>query len=134
MPTTSTDLEYANHPHEGTTEDILKYTLVAEIMATAKIGCYSGTEFQHMYHFVYFKLVYILHKGILQMLFVAGATKFAIRQHTELRRDGYDTTIFPCGCTDVKGMLDVMWVTTDPQSSTLNHIIPLLTKSKFYFN
>ena len=37
-----------------------------------------------MYHFVYFKLVYILHKGILQMLFVAGATKFAIRQHTEL--------------------------------------------------
>ena len=127
MATASTDLHFANHPHDGTAEDILKYTLTTEIMSTAKIGCYSGNKF-NMYHIWCFSDCTL---GILQMLFVAGATKFA-RQHTELPRDGYDTTIFPCGCTDVKGILDVMWVTTDPQSTTLNHILPLLPKSKFH--
>ena len=53
-----------------------------------------------------------------------------IEQHTELPRDGYNTTIFPCGCTDdIRGILHIMWVRTNPESSTLNHIIPLLTKS-----
>ena len=63
-------------------------------MATAKIGCYSGNFniicTQHSVLLVY---VFI---AILQVIFVAGSTKFAIRQHTELPRDGYDTTIFPC--------------------------------------
>lgn len=75
----------------------------------------------------------ILNTGLLQILFLAGVTEFAIEQHCEVPRDGYDTTLYPCGCTDsIKGILHIMWVKSDPMSSTLNHIIPLLTNSKFF--
>lgn len=115
-----------------TTEDILQYTLRAESMATAKIGCYSGTECQCIMPL--FTTDCAFPKGLLQILFLAGATKFAVKQHIELPQDEYDTTVFPCGCTeDVKGIVHIMWVKADPYSSTSNHIIPLLTKSKHIF-
>ena len=50
LATVSSEVQYNNHPHSGTTEDILKYTLITESMATAKIGCYSGTECLDMSH------------------------------------------------------------------------------------
>ena len=56
-------------------------------------------------------------------------SKFAIQQHCEEERDGYNTTLFPCSGS-IKGTLHIMWVKVAP-SRPQNHIIPLLMTSKF---
>ena len=71
MATASTDLQYANHPHDGTTEDILKYTLVEEIMATAKIGCYAGTN-SIMDHAMYLLFCALYIKGYFKFFLLLG--------------------------------------------------------------
>lgn len=74
----------------------------------------------------------VMFTGILQILFLSGVTKYAITQHCEVQRDGYNTTLYPCGCNDTfLGTIHIMWVRSDPTSSTMNHIIPLLQRSKF---
>ena len=70
--------------------------------------------------------------GLLQILFLSGVTKYAVQQHCEIDRDGYNTTLYPCACTDtIMGTIHIMWVKYQPCSATMNHIIPLLKKSKF---
>lgn len=63
--------------------------------------------------------------------YMSGVTQYAIQQYCEADRDGYDTLLFPCGCTNIhKGTVSIMWVRMRP-SSALNHIIPLLPSSEF---
>ena len=70
-----------------------------------------------------------MHLGLLQVLFLAGLSQYAIQQHCEEKRDGYDTTLFPL--TDsIKGTIHITWVKFHPEAAP-NHIIPLLMASKF---
>ena len=95
----STDAQFLGQPAGATVKDILQYTLQTEIMQTAKIGSYSGETTKSTFSFTLL--------GLLQILFLAGVSKFAIQQHCEEERDGYNTTLFPCSGS-IKGTLHIM--------------------------
>lgn len=64
------------------------------------------------------------------MLLLAGATGYAIQQHSEVDRDGYNSLIKPCPCFGTpKSTIHIMWVKSNGQSRLMNHIIPLLPES-----
>ena len=53
---------------------------------------------------------------------------FGIKQHCEVDRDGYDTTLFPI-VGAIRGTIHIMWVKPDAAAAQ-NHIIPLLRNSE----
>ena len=55
-----------------------------------------------------------MHLGLLQILFLAGVSEYAIQQHCEEERDGYNTTLFPLSGS-IKGTIHIMWVKVDPE-------------------
>ena len=71
--------------------------------------------------------------GILQVLFLAGATGYCIQQHVDSAFPNMipEMQFYPCGCTLVNATsaLHVMWVQMIDESPTLNHIIPLMPQS-----
>lgn len=77
-----------------------------------------------------------MYAGLLQILFLSGATNYALKQECEVQRDGYNTTLHPCGCNDqsVRGTVHIMWVKCNGPNSPLNHIIPLFSKGIVYIN
>lgn len=74
--------------------------------------------------------------GMLQVLFLAGATGYPIEQHADSAFPNRipEMQFYPCGCTPVNAtsVLHVMWVKMIDESPTLNHIIPLMPQSKFH--
>ncbi len=64
---------------------------------------------------------------------LAGATGFEIQQHSELKREGYNTLVKPCPCYGTpNSVVHIMWVKSNAYSQTMNHIIPLLPESSDY--
>ena len=72
--------------------------------------------------------------GILQVLFLVGATGYCIQQHVDSAFPNMipEMQFYPGGCTLVNATsaLHVMWVQMIDESPTLNHIIPLMPQSK----
>lgn len=65
--------------------------------------------------------IYYSSTGILQILFLSGATQYAIQQHCELPRDGYNTLLYPIA--EAIDTIHIMWVKTDHKSAVLNHLL-----------
>ena len=75
--------------------------------------------------------------GLLQILFLAGATQHPIQQHCVQSHEVYNLQLPPCAyCESYKELLHIMWIVFDDTDSLLacgtqpNHIIPLLPTSK----
>lgn len=124
----SSDIQFEQQPACASVQDILEYTLQTEIIQTASIGSYSGEIKEKMIKKKCCSLTF-MHLGLLQILFLAGVSEYAIQQHCEEERDGYNTTLFPLSGS-IKGTIHVMWIKFDPEKAQ-NHIIPLLMASKF---
>ena len=74
--------------------------------------------------------------GLLQILFLAGATHHPIQQHCFQTHEVYNLQLPPCACCEsYRELLHIMWVRFDDDNlyacgTQPNHIIPLLPTSK----
>ena len=77
--------------------------------------------------------------GLLQILFLAGATQHPIQQHCVQSHEVYNLQLPPCACCEsYRELLHIMWIVfDDTESDSLftcgtqpNHIIPLLPANK----
>ena len=70
--------------------------------------------------------------GLLQILFLAGATQHPIQQHCAQSHEVYNLQLPPCACCEsYRELLHIMWVgsfddTLVACGTQPNHIIPLL--------
>lgn len=107
------DTVFENRPSNSpTVEELIVYLLQEEIRNTAKLGEFSG---------------------LLQVQFFAGSIQHPIQQHCQEQagHGEYKHMLHPCACCEVqqRQALHIMWVSMDPLSTSINHIIPLLPKS-----
>ena len=77
-----------------------------------------------------------LFTGLLQILFLAGATQHPIQQHCAQSHEVYELQLPPCACCEsFRELLHIMWVRFDDDTlhtcgTQPNHIIPLLPTNK----
>ena len=124
----SSQVVYQRPINDPTTESVLLYTLREEIRATAKTGLDSG--FDHNITIKVQLINVIVHiSGLLQILFLAGATGYFIQQHCEEPHELYQLQLSPCACCEsYRGVMHIMLVQMSYEKSiptVFNHIIPL---------
>lgn len=134
LASTTTTAAFQNRPVQNPqVAEIIEYALKAETQTTAKNGAYSGM-FEPLTISTVYDHYITLNIGMLQVLFLSGATGYPIEQHVDSAFPNRipEMQFHPCSCSpvDATPALHVMWVQMTDASPTLNHIIPLMPQSK----